>query len=56
MVRRGLNMEKKNKFSIGEISQLTGVTVRTLQYYDNIQLVPLEKMKKTDGDITQKQI
>lgn len=33
----------ENKFSIGEISKLTGVTVRTLQYYDNIGLVPLEK-------------
>lgn len=36
-------MEKKDKFSIGEISKLTGLTVRALQYYDNIGLVPLEK-------------
>lgn len=36
-------MEKESRFSIGEISRLTGVTVRTLQYYDNIDLVPLEK-------------
>ncbi|GAB2558927.1 MerR family transcriptional regulator [Gracilibacillus alcaliphilus] len=39
-------MEKPSKFSIGEISKLTGVTVRTLQYYDNIHLVPLEKSKE----------
>ncbi|GMA08497.1 hypothetical protein GCM10025886_16480 [Tetragenococcus halophilus subsp. flandriensis] len=54
-------MEKKNKFSIGEISQLTGVTVRTLQYYDNIQLVPLEKNEEngrryyTKADLTRLQ-
>jgi DNA-binding transcriptional MerR regulator len=36
-------MEKEKKFSIGEIAKLTGVTIRTLQYYDNIGLVPLEK-------------
>lgn len=36
-------MEKDKKFSIGEIAKLTGVTIRTLQYYDNIGLVPSEK-------------
>lgn len=54
-------MEKKRKFSIGEISKLTGVTVRTLQYYDNIQLVPLQKSKTsrrryyTESDLTRLQ-
>lgn len=36
-------MEKEKIFSIGEIAKLTGVTIRTLQYYDNIGLVPLER-------------
>lgn len=36
-------MQKENGFSIGEIASLTGVTILTLQYYDNIGLVPLEK-------------
>ncbi|GAA0348421.1 MerR family transcriptional regulator [Oceanobacillus sp. M60] len=54
-------MEKKRKFSIGEISKLTGVTVRTLQYYDNIQLVPLQKSETsrrryyTESDLTRLQ-
>ncbi|WP_194165579.1 MerR family transcriptional regulator [Oceanobacillus sp. CFH 90083] len=54
-------MEKENKFSIGEISKLTGVTVRTLQYYDNIHLVPLKKNKEngrryyTETDLTRLQ-
>lgn len=41
-----MNVEKL--FSIGEITKLTGLTVRTLQYYDNIGLVPLDK-EKTNG-------
>lgn len=41
-------MQKEKQFSIGEIAKLTGVTIRTLQYYDNIGLVPLEK-EKTNG-------
>lgn len=54
-------MEKERKFSIGEISKLTGVTVRTLQYYDNIQLVPLQKSETsrrryyTESDLTRLQ-
>lgn len=36
-------MDKKRLFSIGEIANLTGVTIRTLQYYDNIGLVSLNK-------------
>ncbi|NLY46290.1 MAG: MerR family transcriptional regulator [Tissierella sp.] len=36
-------MKDENIFSIGEIARLTGVTIRTLQYYDNIGLVPLDK-------------
>ncbi|MBZ2175763.1 MerR family transcriptional regulator [Schnuerera sp. xch1] len=36
-------MNKRRRFSIGEIANLTGVTIRTLQYYDNIGLVPLNK-------------
>jgi DNA-binding transcriptional MerR regulator len=36
-------MNKKRRFSIGEIANLTGVTIRTLQYYDNIGLVSLNK-------------
>ena len=36
-------MKKEKIFSIGEISKLTGVTIRTLQYYDNIGLVPLDR-------------
>ena len=36
-------MNEKKKFSIGEIANLTGVSIRTLQYYDNIGLVPLNK-------------
>ncbi|MBZ2174271.1 MerR family transcriptional regulator [Schnuerera sp. xch1] len=41
-------MGKERKFSIGEIAKLTGVTIRTLQYYDNIGLVPL-KRETTNG-------
>ncbi|MFD1066339.1 MerR family transcriptional regulator [Oceanobacillus locisalsi] len=54
-------MKNENKFSIGEISKLTGVTVRTLQYYDNIQLVPLQKSETskrryyTESDLTRLQ-
>jgi len=36
-------MPKEKIFSVGEVARLTGVTVRTLQYYDNIGLVPLER-------------
>ena len=36
-------MDTGNKFTIGEIARLTGLTIRTLQYYDNTGLVPLEK-------------
>ena len=36
-------MEKGTKYSIGEVAKFSGVTVRTLQYYDNIGLVPIEK-------------
>lgn len=36
-------MPNEKKFTIGEIAKLTGVTIRTLQYYDNIKLVPLER-------------
>lgn len=40
-------MDSKNCFSIGKISELTGVTIRTLQYYDNIGLVPLIREEKS---------
>lgn len=36
-------MQKENQFTIGEIANLTGVTIRTLQYYDIIGLVPSKK-------------
>lgn len=36
-------MQNEKTYSIGEIANLTGVTIRTLQYYDNIGLVPLKK-------------
>lgn len=36
-------MKEEKIFSIGEISKLTGVTIRTLQYYDNIGLVPVKR-------------
>ncbi len=36
-------VKAKKKFPIGEIANLTGVSIRTLQYYDNIGLVPLSK-------------
>ncbi|NLM09832.1 MAG: MerR family transcriptional regulator [Clostridiaceae bacterium] len=36
-------MRKEKIFSIREIAKLTGVTIRTLQYYDNIGLVPLAR-------------
>lgn len=36
-------MKEKKRFSIGKIAKLTGVSIRTLQYYDNIGLVPLNK-------------
>lgn len=36
-------MDHEKSYSIGEIANLTGVTIRTLQYYDNIGLVPLKK-------------
>lgn len=36
-------MQKEGQFSIGEIANLTGVTIRTLQYYDVIGLVPSRK-------------
>ena len=36
-------MADHTKYSIGEVARLSGVTVRTLQYYDNIGLVPIEK-------------
>lgn len=41
-------MKEEKKFPIGEIANLTGVTIRTLQYYDNIGLVPLDK-ETTNG-------
>jgi len=41
-------MQNQKKFSIGEIANVTGVTIRTLQYYDNIGLVPLKK-EHTNG-------
>ncbi len=41
-------MQNKRKLSIGEVAKLTGVTIRTLQYYDNIGLVPLQK-EHTNG-------
>jgi DNA-binding transcriptional MerR regulator len=41
-------MRNPKHFSIGEIANLTGVTIRTLQYYDNIGLVPLKK-EHTNG-------
>jgi len=43
-------MKDENILSIGEIARLTGVTIRTLQYYDNIGLVPLDK-KDTQGNM-----
>ena len=33
--------EKEKQFSVGEISKATGLTVRTLQHYDNIGLLPV---------------
>lgn len=36
-------MPNRAKYSIGEVAELSGVTVRTLQYYDNIGLLPIEK-------------
>ncbi|MGI5912880.1 MAG: MerR family transcriptional regulator [Syntrophomonadaceae bacterium] len=36
-------MQKEKIFPIGEIAKLTGVTIRTLQYYDNIGLVPAKR-------------
>jgi DNA-binding transcriptional MerR regulator len=33
--------EKERQFTVGEISQATGMTVRTLQHYDNIGLLPV---------------
>jgi len=41
-------MRNEKRFSIGKIAKLTGVTVRTLQYYDNIDLLPVDK-EKTNG-------
>lgn len=32
-----------NKFSVGDIAKLTGISVRTLQYYDTIGLLPIDK-------------
>ncbi len=40
-------MSEKEYFSTGEIAELTGVTVRTLQYYDNIELLPARKRNKS---------
>ncbi len=40
-------MNEKEYFSTGEIAELTGVTVRTLQYYDNIGLLPARKRNKS---------
>ncbi|NLV91752.1 MAG: MerR family transcriptional regulator [Firmicutes bacterium] len=31
------------RYSIGEVAKLSGVTIRTLQYYDNIGLLPVDK-------------
>ncbi|MTI46383.1 MerR family transcriptional regulator [Sporosalibacterium faouarense] len=42
-------MQKENRFSVGDVARLTGVTIRTLQYYDNIGLVPLER-ETTNGN------
>lgn len=42
-------MENERRFPIGKIAKLTGVTVRTLQYYDNIGLLPVDK-EKTNGN------
>ncbi|WP_026690362.1 MerR family transcriptional regulator [Alteribacter aurantiacus] len=36
-------MNKKNTFSIGEFSEKTGVSIRTLHYYDDIGLLQPEK-------------
>jgi DNA-binding transcriptional MerR regulator len=36
-------VERSTRYSIGEVAEFSGVTVRTLQYYDNIGLVPIEK-------------
>lgn len=36
-------MANDARYSIGEVARLSGVTVRTLQHYDNIGLVPIEK-------------
>lgn len=36
-------MSDHTKYSIGEVAKLSGVTVRTLQYYDNIGLLPIDK-------------
>jgi len=39
----GILMNKNNKFSIGEFSEKTGVSIRTLHYYDEIGLLKPEK-------------
>lgn len=38
---------EKEIYSTGEIADLTGVTVRTLQYYDNIDLLPATKRNES---------
>lgn len=36
-------MDDHIRYTIGEVAKLSGVTVRTLQYYDRIGLLPIEK-------------
>lgn len=53
-------MSDHTKYSIGEVAKLSGVTVRTLQYYDNIGLLPIDKDASgrrfyTSGDLAKLQ-
>ena len=36
-------MSKKEGYSIGEFSKRTGISIRTLQYYDELGLLKPEK-------------
>ncbi|MFK4479376.1 DNA-binding transcriptional MerR regulator [Bacillus sp. RC206] len=37
-------MSKKEGYSIGEFSKRTGISIRTLQYYDELGLLKPEKI------------
>ncbi len=36
-------MEKESKVAIGEVAKLIGISIRTLQYYDTIGVLPVNK-------------